>query len=141
MTRILILIWLAVASSALAITPTEMFDDPEQEARARAIGQQLRCVLCRNQSIFDSNAGIAHDLRRTVRERMTAGDTDAEVLAYIQARYGDYVLLKPPVDTHTYILWSAPFLFLFLGAGGAGIYLRNRARALPDDVDHEEAVS
>lgn len=139
MTRIAFLFWLLCASPALAITATEMFDDPEQEARAREIGRELRCVLCRNQSIFDSNAGIAHDLRRTVRERMVAGDSNEEVLAYVQARFGDYVLLKPPVDTHTYILWAAPFLFMGLGVAGAAIYLRGRTRTLPSD--EEEAIT
>ena len=139
MSRIVIFVWLVCASPALAITATEMFDDPEQEARAREIGRELRCVLCRNQSIFDSNAGIAHDLRRTVRERMIAGDTNEEVLAYIQARFGDYVLLKPPVDAHTYVLWAAPFLFMGMGITGAAIYLRGRTRLRPSD--EEEALS
>lgn len=139
MARIFFLFWTILVTPALAITPTEMFDDPAQEARAREIGRELRCVLCRNQSIFDSNAGIAHDLRRTVRERMVAGDTDAEILAYIQARYGDYVLLKPPVDTHTYILWSAPFFFLLSGAACAAVYLRGRNRG--HSAKDEEAIS
>ncbi len=139
MTRILLIFFLACAAPALAITPSEMFDDPEQEARARDIGRELRCVLCRNQSIFDSNAGIAHDLRRTVRERIVAGDSDEEILAYIQARYGDYVLLSPPVDAHTYVLWSAPFVFLLFGFAGAALYMRGRTRVLPED--DEEALS
>ena len=139
MTRILLIFFLACAAPALAITPSEMFDDPEQEARARDIGRELRCVLCRNQSIFDSNAGIAHDLRRTVRERIVAGDSDEEILAYIQARYGDYVLLSPPVDAHTYVLWFAPFAFLLFGFAGAALYMRGRTRVLPED--DEEALS
>lgn len=139
MTRLICLFWFCLSVPAMAITPSEMFDDPEQEARARDIGRELRCVLCRNQSIFDSNAGIAHDLRRTVRERMMAGDTDAEILAYVQARYGDYVLLKPPVDTHTYVLWAAPFVCLLFGVGGAALYLRGRHRE--ESVEDEEATT
>ncbi len=128
---------LILATPALAIVPGEMFDDPAEEARAREIGRQLRCVVCQNQSIFDSNAGLAHDLRVVVRERMVAGDSDDEILAYVQQRFGDYVLLNPPVDTHTYVLWSAPFAFLVLGGLGAGLYLRGQARRTED----EEALS
>ena len=136
MTRIAILIYLICALPALAIDPGEMFEDPAMEARAREIGRELRCLVCRNQSIFDSNATLAHDLRVVVRERMIAGDSDDEVLAYVHDRFGDYVLLNPPVDTHTYVLWATPFAFLGLGVLGAALYLRGRPRALPSaDVE------
>lgn len=139
MKHLALAIGLIAATPVFAINPNEMFADPAQEARARDIGRELRCLVCRNQSIFDSNAGLAHDLRGLVRERMIAGDTDAEVLTYIQKRFGDYVLLKPPVDTHTYVLWSTPFVFLSLGLLGAVVYLRGRPRdATPKD---EEALS
>lgn len=137
MTRIALILALLLATPAVAIVPGEMFQDPAQEARARDIGRQLRCVVCQNQSIFDSNAGLAHDLRVVVRERMIEGDSDDEILAYVQHRFGDYVLLNPPMDTHTYVLWSAPIAFLLLGGLGAGLYLRSQSRRSAD----EEALS
>lgn len=137
MRRLALIISLILTTPAAAIVPGEMFVDPAEEARAREIGRQLRCVVCQNQSIFDSNAGLAHDLRVVVRERMEAGDTDEEILGYVQQRFGDYVLLNPPVDTHTYVLWAAPFTFLILGGLGAALYLRAQARR-PED---EEALS
>lgn len=111
---------------ALALDADEMFDDPDQEARAREIGRQLRCLMCRNQSIFDSNAGIAKDLRVVVRERMAAGESDAEILTYVADRFGDYVLLEPRVTAQTYLLWAAPLAFLALGFFGLRSYHRGR---------------
>lgn len=135
MKHLFLVICIAIATPAYSIDPNEMFADPEQEARARDIGRELRCLVCRNQSIFDSNAGLAQDLRVVVRERMIAGDSDEEVLAYVQERFGDYVLLSPPVDSHTYILWAAPFAFLVMGVLGAVVYMRGRpgSGAAPDD--------
>lgn len=109
-----------------ALDPNEMFADPEKEARARDIGRELRCLVCQNQSIFDSNAELAKDLRVVVRERMDAGDTDAEVLEYIRSRFGDYVLLEPPVTGQTWLLWLAPVGFILLGAFVMRGYLKNR---------------
>ena len=123
---------IAMAAPIWAIDPGEMFADPAMEARARDIGRELRCLVCRNQSIFDSNAGLAQDLRAVVRERMIAGDTDSEVLAYVQERFGDYVLLSPPMGAHTALLWAAPVGFLLIGALGGWAYMRGRPRALPD---------
>ena len=99
--------------TAHALNPKEMFADTAMEARARDIGRGLRCMVCQNQSIFDSNAGLAEDLRILVRERMTAGDTDAQILAYIQDRYGDYVLLEPPVAGRTLVLWGLRSAFCY----------------------------
>lgn len=114
---------------ALAVTPDEMLTDPKLESRARAIGKELRCLVCQNESIDDSNADLAHDLRVLVRQRLAAGDSDDQAKQYIVARYGRYVLLKPPFDAETYLLWFGP-LILFLGAAGtAAIYLRHRAVA------------
>lgn len=144
MRRLAIAIVLAalVAPPLFALDAAEMFADPAKEARAREIGRSLRCLVCQNESIFDSNAGLARDLRVLVRERMEAGDSDAEVIAYIADRYGDYVLLKPRFDPQTYLLWGAPFLFLL--AGGAvlsGYYRRRRgtnaAPALSEDERRE----
>ena len=128
----LLLLLVCATSPALAIDADEMFEDPAKEARALAIGKQLRCVVCQNQSIFDSNAGLARDLRMVVRERIEAGDDDDQVMAYIAQRYGDYVLLQPPVKARTAILWAAPLLLLataFLFA-----WRRGRRREAAEDM-------
>ncbi len=137
MNRLRKLALMLAALAALCSSPSgvqapdadEMFADPTQEARAREIGRQLRCLKCRNQSIFDSNAGIAKDLRVVVRERMVAGDSDAEVLTYVADRFGDYVLLKPRVAGQTYVLWLAPIAFLALGGVVLLTYVRGRRPA------------
>lgn len=121
------------ASAALAVEPSERLADPALEARARSLGGELRCLVCQNQSIDDSNADLAHDLRVLIRERITAGDTDAQVLQYMVRRYGDFILLKPPVNADTYVLWFGPFAVLALGALGAALFLR-RARRLPQQA-------
>ena len=136
--RLLAFLLILAASPAAAINPAEMFDDPAEEARARDIGRDLRCLVCRNQSIFDSNAGLAQDLRTVVRERMIEGDTDAEVLAYVRERFGDYVLLDPPVSGHTYALWAAPVAFALFALFGGWAYMRSRPTALPDDMEVPE---
>lgn len=128
---------LLAASPAVAITsPDEMLKDPALEARARALGRELRCLVCQNQSIDDSNADLAKDLRRLVRERIAAGDSDEQVLAFLTERYGDFVLLKPPVKPATWLLWFGPPAALLGGAGLAFAFLRGRRRAdlaaLPD---------
>lgn len=121
------------ATAALAVEPGERLADPALEARARALGGELRCLVCQNQSIDDSNADLAHDLRVLIRERLSAGDTDAQVLQFMVRRYGDFILLKPPVKPDTYLLWFGPFAVLALGALGAVVYLR-RSRAAPQQV-------
>jgi cytochrome c-type biogenesis protein CcmH len=120
---------LLIAGPVAAVLPEEQLADPVLEARARAISQELRCVVCQNQSIDDSDAPLAADLRAIVRERLSAGDTDAEVMAYIVDRYGNFVLLKPPLDLETILLWSAPLLVLIPGGLGLALYLRRRSRA------------
>lgn len=134
---------LALPQPARAIDPDEMFADPAQEARARALGRQLRCLKCSNQSIFDSNAGLAKDLRVVVRERIAAGDSDEEVMAYVAARFGDYVLLEPRVGGQTYLLWIAPFAFLGLGALAVAGYHRGRRRpsAAPQEMTDEDRAA
>ena len=117
---------LAVFTGAWAVEPSEMLKDPALEARARALGQALRCVVCQNQSIDDSSAEVARDMRRAVRERLTAGDSDDQVFAYMVARYGDYVLLKPRLTGETLILWFTPFLILL---GGAAFFILRRKTA------------
>lgn len=114
------------AAPALAVLPSERLDDPALEARARTISHELRCLVCRNETIDDSNADLAHDLRVLVRERLKAGDTDAQVLEFATSRYGDFVLLKPPVKAETWALWFGPPALLALGAAGIAIHLRRR---------------
>jgi cytochrome c-type biogenesis protein CcmH len=129
------------ASAALAVEPNERLADPALEARARAISGELRCLVCQNQSIDDSNADLAHDLRVLIRERLSAGDSDQQVLQFMVRRYGDFILLKPPVNTDTYVLWFGPFAVLALGAAGAASYLyRNRRapRQAPAPLSAEE---
>lgn len=115
---------LAALSARAAITPNEILPDPAMEARARGITKQLRCLVCQNQSIDDSNASLARDLRLLVRERLKAGDSDAAALAYVVARYGDFVLLRPPVKATTWLLWFGPLALLIAGA----LFLWMRAR-------------
>ncbi len=121
---------LAVTSPALAVNPDEMLKDPAQEARARELGKDLRCLVCQNQSIDDSDADLAKDLRIIVRERISAGDTDQQVKTFVVDRYGDYVLLKPPFKASTLVLWLGPFA-LFGGAVAlfARFYRRRKAGA------------
>jgi len=114
------------AVSAMAVLPSEMLADPGLEARAREISNELRCLVCQNQSIDESNADLAHDLRVLVRERLKVGDSDAQVIAYIVDRYGEFVLLKPRVEPATYLLWLTPLLAVVLGAAGIVVYLRRR---------------
>lgn len=113
--------------SAQAVTPDEVLRDPVLEARARDISQLLRCVVCQNQSIDDSNAPLAHDLRVIVRERLVSGDTDRQAIDFIVGRYGNFVLLNPPMKPDTLALWFGPLLFLLAAALGFGRYLRRRS--------------
>ena len=130
MKRLLIAILLGaclLAPGAQAATsPDEILADPVLEERARALSRQLRCLVCQNQSIDDSDAELARDLRQIVRERLVAGDSDAEIIAFLTARYGDFVLLKPPVKPATWGLWFGPLAVLLVAAGGIVVYLRRR---------------
>lgn len=125
------LLWAAMTGGgANAVEPGEMLADPVAEKRARAISQELRCVVCQNQSIDESNAELARDLRVLVRERIRAGDSDQEVIAYVVSRYGDFVLLRPPVMGSTYVLWFGPALIMLAGLAGVIIYFRRLKRTL-----------
>ena len=119
-------VW-GATGSAWAMRPDEMLTNPKQEARARTIGKELRCLVCQNESIDDSDADLAHDLRVLVRQRLLAGDSDRQVKQYIVARYGNYVLLKPPFDAETYLLWLGPLVLLLCAAGAATLYYRRAA--------------
>jgi cytochrome c-type biogenesis protein CcmH len=124
--------WLMLAGVALAaLEPEEILKDPASEKRARIITKELRCVVCQNQSVDDSDAPLAKDIRMIVRERIMAGETDAEVRAYVVKRYGQYVLLRPPFGVDTALIWVGPFALLAIGLGVAAIYLR-RVRSAGD---------
>ena len=114
---------------ALAVEPDEMLKDPALEARARALSQKLRCLVCQNETIDDSNAKLAKDLRILLRERLTAGDTDEQAVAYLVDRFGEFVLLKPRFAPHTYLLWFSPFVLLALG--GFFLYRARKKSAAP----------
>src|SRR3546814_10231566 len=118
--------------------PTRRSSDLEQ--RARDLSAEIRCVVCQNESIDSSNAEIARELRLLVRERLVAGDSDQQVLDYLVARYGDFVLLRPPMKPATYLLWFGPFLILLIGGGAVFIYFRclRRAPAMPPALSTEE---
>jgi cytochrome c-type biogenesis protein CcmH len=140
MLRLFVLLFaMAIPMAALAVEPDEMLDDPVLEARAREVSKGLRCVVCLNQDIDSSNAGVARDLRLLVRERIVAGDSNDEALAFIQTRYGDYVLLKPPLNTRTFVLWFAPPAMLVMALGvGLATLLRRRKRPVPRALSEAE---
>jgi cytochrome c-type biogenesis protein CcmH len=119
---------------ALAVQPDEMLGDPRLEARARVLSRELRCMVCQNQSIDDSEAPLARDLRLLVRERLRAGDSDQKVLDFLVARYGEFVLLRPPLQWHTALLWLTPLVLLIGGAIVLIVLAGQRKRA------HESAV-
>jgi cytochrome c-type biogenesis protein CcmH len=128
------------SGSSLAVQPDEMLKDPNLETRARELSRELRCMVCQNQSIDDSDAPLARDLRLLVRERLTKGDTDQQVLDFLVARYGEFVLLKPPLESRTIILWTLPPLALL--AGAIGLFFAGRRRRLgqlePVTLSNEE---
>ena len=128
--RACVLALLLLPGPTAAVQPNEVLDDPALEARAREISKDLRCLVCQNQSIDDSDADLARDLRVLLRERLVAGDSDQQAVDFIVARYGDYVLLKPPLKPATYLLWFGPILLLVLAAaGGLAIYRDQRTQA------------
>lgn len=116
------------SSVALAVQPGEQLADPAQEKRARKLSSELRCLVCQNQSIDDSDAELARDLRRLVRERISAGESDSAIRQFLVARYGEFVLLRPPVNAKTVLLWSLPALGLLAGGWIAASVFRKRAR-------------
>jgi cytochrome c-type biogenesis protein CcmH len=126
-----VLLMLLAVVPAHAVNPDEVLADPALEARARALSAELRCMVCQNQSIDDSNADLAKDLRLLVRERLKAGDTDQEVLDYLVSRYGEFVLLKPRLSAHTILLWGMPIFLLLVGGTILLFQLRKRPRATP----------
>ncbi len=141
MRQFLLALALLIPVSASAVEPDEILSDPTLELRAREVSKQLRCVVCQNQDIDSSNAGVARDLRLLLRGRLVTGDTNDEAIAFIQARYGDFVLLKPPFKPETYALWFAPPILVLLAMGIGGIVLlRSRGKERKSDLsDAEEA--
>ena len=136
MARLIMLIALALmlAAPARAVQPDEIMSDPAKEARARALSRELRCMVCQNQSIDDSDAPLARDLRLLVRERIAAGDSDTQVIDFLVARYGEFVLLKPRFNLHTLLLWLLPPLALAGGGLALWTYSRRRSK-FPDAQD------
>ena len=126
------------AQAAQAVQPDEMLANPKLEARAREIGKELRCLVCQNQSIDDSDAPLAHDLRMLVRKRLLLGDSNAQVKQFVVARYGTYVLLKPPLEPSTYLLWFGPLLILSAGGFAAYLFYRSRPQTEPAPLSEEE---
>ncbi len=131
---------LLLTTTAQAVQPDEMLADPALEARARELSQELRCVVCQNQSIDDSNADLARDLRLLVRQRLAVGDSDGQVMDYVVSRYGDFVLLRPPMRPDTYLLWFGPALVLVLGAVAMVLYIRRRGAAASTGETNEPAA-
>ena len=138
MRTLVLALLLAFAAPAFAIdSPREMLPDPQQEARAEAIGQELRCLVCQNESIEDSSADLARDLRKVVRERVAAGESDQQVVGWMVERYGNFVRLKPPFDAATLLLWGSPVLALAAGAA-AVLAARRRTVAASEPLTEEE---
>jgi cytochrome c-type biogenesis protein CcmH len=138
--RFALLAVVALASaSAIAVQPDEVMKDPALEARARALSEELRCLVCQNESIDDSDAPLARDIRVLIRERIGKGESNDAVRAYLVSRYGDFILLRPPFKAETWLLWLSPALILGLGAAAA-LYANRRApRATPRLSAEEEA--
>lgn len=130
----LLVLLIGLGGPALAVNPSERLDDPALEARARELSRELRCLVCQNQSIDDSDADLARDLRVLVRERLVAGDTDEEILTFLTDRYGDFVRLRPPLTAATLALWITPIVMTVIALIGAIVYLRGR-RAVPPEGD------
>ncbi len=124
--------------AARAVQPDEIMADPKLEARARALSAELRCMVCQNESIDESNADLARDLRLLVRERLQAGDSDAQIRAFLVQRYGDFILLKPPFKLETWLLWGAPFLVLLTG-GCVILFARRRQQSFAVSAPLSEA--
>jgi cytochrome c-type biogenesis protein CcmH len=124
---VLVLIVALAPTLAFAVEPGEMLKDPQLEARARSLSAELRCLVCQNESIDESQATLAHDLRVLIRQRIVAGESNQQIKSYLVSRYGNFILLKPPVETSTLLLWGTPIVILL--CGGAGILMSMRRRA------------
>lgn len=126
MKKLFLILMLTLSLPAFAVEPNEMLSDPALEARARLISKDLRCLVCQGEAIDDSNADLAKDLRLLVRERIKAGDTDEQVKSFLRNRYGDFILLNPPVEGKTLLLWLTPLMILGAGLATAAVFIRKR---------------
>ena len=135
---LVVAIGVAGLSAAYAVQPDEIMSDPAKETRARDLSRELRCMVCQNQSIDDSEAPLARDLRLLVRERIAAGDSDAQVIDFLVARYGEFVLLKPRLKPHTLLLWLLPPLAL--AGGGFALWMHNRRRSRSVGAEDQPSV-
>ena len=125
--------------NVVAVEPSEILQNPQLEIRARNLSQNIRCLVCQNQSIDDSNASLAKDLRKIVREQLVSGASDDEIYNFLIERYGDFVLLRPPVKATTYILWYGPLFIFFAGLVLSALFLIRRKRILPEEpLSHSE---
>lgn len=132
LTRLLCLLMLAACSAAFGADAPPAADDPALESRMTAIADELRCLVCQNQTIADSHSGLAEDLRLQIREQLRQGRSDAQIRDYMTARYGDFVLYRPPFKATTALLWVGPAVLLALGLGALALVLRRRQRLAPD---------
>jgi cytochrome c-type biogenesis protein CcmH len=131
---------MAVAAPASAVLPSEKLDDPEKEQRAQELGEEIRCLVCQSESIANSNADLAKDLRVLIREKVQEGQSNQEIKDFLQSRYGDYVLLNPPMKPETYVLWYGPAAITAIGALGVGVFFwrRNKRPAAAQKLSAEE---
>ena len=141
---LILAIMVSIPLNASAVEPSEILQNPQLEARARNLSQNIRCLVCQNQSIDDSNASLAKDLRKIVREQLVSGASDNEIYDFLIARYGDFVLLRPPVKATTYILWYGPLFIFFAGLLLSVLFLIRRKRIMPEEplsLEEKEELS
>ena len=134
--NLLLILFLSIInlpSSSFAVEPTEILQNPQLEARARVLSKNIRCLVCQNQSIDDSNASLAKDLRKVVREQLVNGASDEEIFDFLIERYGDFVLLKPPVKPSTYMLWYGPIILFSIGLVMSVLFLIRREKLAPEE--------
>ncbi|TPK92052.1 cytochrome c-type biogenesis protein CcmH [Mesorhizobium sp. B2-4-12] len=141
LTSIVLLLALLFAGAAHAVKPDEMLADPALETRARALSEGLRCMVCQNQSIDESDADLARDLRILVRQRLVAGDSDQQVMDYVVSRYGEFVLLKPRFDLRNALLWGTPVLLLLVGGMFIALNARSRRKLATKSLSADEQAA
>jgi len=142
MKRAIAIVFMLLASApAHAVLPDEVLADPVLESRARALSKNIRCLVCQNQSIDNSNADLARDLRILVRERLKSGDSDRQILDFLIARYGDFIMLKPPFKGITFLLWFGPAIVFVASVSGLFVYFRRRRSALAEPSDSKPSLS
>ena len=136
---LILFIIISLPLNVVAVEPSEILQNPQLETRARSLSRNIRCLVCQNQSIDDSNASLAKDLRKIVREQLVSGASDDEIYNFLIERYGDFVLLRPPIKATTYILWYGPLFIFFAGLVLSALFLIRRKRILPEEpLSHSE---